>query len=129
MDARHQAFRVVLLRRAEQAWLREADGDKRLTYQDMIESLQSGRMVWEDVCMFVVELSARKVSVNVILGVMSMGTLTVSNFAGENGNVYRRLDGRPLAGMYAIVDCGLLSAGEEGSATIWLYALATITSW
>ena len=83
MEARHQAFREVLLHRAEQAWQVEEDVDKKLTYLRMIESLRSGRLVWEDVCIFIVDLFAGKVTMNVILGVTSMGALTVSSFAGE----------------------------------------------
>ena len=83
MNARHQAFREVLLRFAEQAWLHEVDPAERLTYERMLRSLQKGTLVWEDVSMFVVETVAKKVTVNVILGVTSMGALTVSSFAGE----------------------------------------------
>ena len=57
MDARHQALREVLLRRAEEALAREADVDERVAYERLIQSLQNRWLVWEDVCMFVVELS------------------------------------------------------------------------
>ena len=63
----------------------EGDGDMKLTNQRMIESLQNGRLVWEDVSMFIVELYGGMVTVNVIIGVTSMGGLTVSSFAGETG--------------------------------------------
>ena len=52
MDARHQATREVLLHRAEQARQVEEDVNKKLTYLRMIESLQSGRPVWEE-CLYV----------------------------------------------------------------------------
>lgn len=83
MDARHQALREVLLCQAEEALAREADVDERVTYERLIQSLQNGRLVWEDVCIFVVELYSRKVTVNVILGVTSMDALTVSSYAGK----------------------------------------------
>jgi hypothetical protein len=47
MNARHQAFREVLLRFAEQAWLHEVDPAERLTYERMLRSLQKGALVWE----------------------------------------------------------------------------------
>ena len=42
MDARHQAFRELLLRLAEQALHREGDVDERATHERMIRSLQNG---------------------------------------------------------------------------------------
>ena len=83
MDARRQALRELVLCRAEEALAREADVDERVTYERLIQSLQNGRLVWEDVCMFVVKLHSRKVTVNVILGVTSTGALTVSSYAGK----------------------------------------------
>ena len=91
MDARHQAFREVLLRQAEQAWRLEGDGDMKLTFQRMIESLQNGRLVWEDVSMFIVELLRGMVTVNVIFGVTSMGALTVSSYALQDASQHLML--------------------------------------
>ena len=64
-DARHQAFREMLLRWAEQALQREGDVDERATYERVIRSLQNGSLVWEDVCMFVVQLFADGISLKV----------------------------------------------------------------
>ena len=85
IKARHQAFREVLLRQAEQAERMEGDGDINLTYQRMIESLQNGRLVWEDVSIFIVEPPGGTVTMNVTFGVTSMAALTVSTPAGETG--------------------------------------------
>ena len=63
----------------------EGSGDRKVTYQRMVQSLQSGRQVYKDVCMFIVELSAGKVTVNVNLGGTSIVALPVSSFAGEKG--------------------------------------------
>ena len=40
--------------------------DREFTYQRMVESLQNGRLAWEDVCMVIVKLSAGKNTANVI---------------------------------------------------------------
>ena len=45
--------------------------------------------VWEEVSMFLVELTKDKVTVNVIMGATTMGALTVTSFAGEGEDVLR----------------------------------------
>lgn len=82
-DAKHQAFREVLLKQARQAQRGDLSWDEEETLFRMRASLQNGKLVWEEVSMFVVELFGDKVTVNVIMGVTAMEAMTVTSFVGE----------------------------------------------
>ena len=106
----------------------EGDGDIKLTYQRMMESLQNGRLVWEDVSMFIVEPLGGTLTMNVNFGVTSMAALTVSTFAGENGRAVEMEMCRLERGA-GTMRAWLIVQGRRALRPSGCMSLAITTSW
>ncbi len=79
---RHQALREHLRDMAEETASRTEDADDRRIIDEILESLQDGRLICDDASLFIVEMLGSRVTINFINGDAFFGALQVTSYAG-----------------------------------------------
>ncbi len=85
--ARHQALREHLRDMAWERASRTADDDDRRTLDEILESLQDGRLIRDDASLFFVEMLGGRVTINFIDGDAMFGALQVTSYAGGRSGI------------------------------------------